>query len=1378
MTTKCSIGVPESHKKSLAHRPWAGQLLAIGVFFALVCCTRAAGTYYWDASAGTGPSDGNGNWYGTSNWWNVPGGTNYTWSGTGDEEFVIFGAGSGTAGTYFVTNNASVTQPLNVVFTNAGSYTIVTDGTDAGELQTIVSGGGTSALTNGFYVATNVTAVIDVPWRQVGSSDMVLGSNSVLTFGQGTFGTLGQMTFKGSGPALSTINATNGTWGGVNNPSGTTTADGVTFNVTGAAIVNFGTRFDIGRTANPGAGYPVANGVVNVGGPGASAQLNVNTSAGNNTGNHLQVSRGGPAVLNIMPGGSVSTLSYISGGTVISGNLRITPDSSSQGMVNMSGGTLNLGIGAGGTAGLTSANLTSITLFDATSPSATASAIFNLSGGLVGAKSIMIGNGATWSANPTNQVNISGGTLYLDAPNIKRLNGTGTNSAINLSGGTIGATASWQPACSVPLNLTNINGNITFQAADAGGNPFNISLSGALSGVGGLNKTGGGTLTLSGTNAYGGTTTVSNGTLAVSTLYSPANGPVVVDGSAGTPELSVQVNNVGQNWAVSGLSFNAGSPALDFNYGSFAPSTTVAPLQVGGNVAFGATPQITVEGSAIPVGTFPLVTYAGTLSGAVPSVVTLTLSGGSATASLVNNTSAKTISLVVSASTYNPALTWRAGDGFWDFASLNWLQGGSPTAYADGDAVLLDDTASGTSPITVTLNTAVNPSSVTVNDSAKSYVITGSGGIGGSTSLTKDGTGTLTLTATNTYTGGTVLNAGQLNINYGGNGAASSAIGSGPLTIKLGAVIDNTSGQSVALLTPIAENWNDDFTFVGSTNLNTGLGNVTLGSGTVSLTVSSNTLEVDGLISDNGSGYGIAKTGNGTLVLSNANNFSGGLTLSAGTLDLNQGGAAGTGALALSGGTLDNTSGGEVALTVGSVQWKNSFTFNGSSSLDLGSAPISIGSLTMTINSNTLYTEGALEGANTSLTMNGPGTWTIGGSTLNNGGFGLTINSGLVNFDRGFLYPSVNSSVTVNTNATVYMLNPVGTQMALASSFTLNGGLVELNGDNGEIFQSITFDSGTLQNSSGSAEFNLTGPLSLVGTNCDFNLTNNSSLEVDAIVSNTGSLYETGNGTLTLSSNNLYTGDTVIAGGTLALTGIGSISNSVVIDVSNGATLDVTLRGDQTLTLNNGQSLTGNGSINGGLVAASGSTVAPGGTVTTGTLTVTNNVTLNGTLQLNLNSTNTPTSSQLVSASGTITYGGTLSVTNTGPALTAGATFQLFPAAITTFAGYNLATTDASGNVYTWNNKVAVNGSIQVATVTPPSTINPSPGTLLVSLTGDTLNLAWPTNAGWLLQAQTNSLATGLSTTWITVLGSGTETNTSITIDPNNGAVFYRMVHP
>ena len=56
---------------------------------------------------------------------------------------------------------------------------------------------------------------------------------------------------------------------------------------------------------------------------------------------------------------------------------------------------------------------------------------------------------------------------------------------------------------------------------------------------------------------------------------------------------------------------------------------------------------------------------------------------------------------------------------------------GTRSLNPPGDAVVFEDTKSGVSPITVTLNIAVNPLSVTVSNSTKDYTISGSGGIGG-----------------------------------------------------------------------------------------------------------------------------------------------------------------------------------------------------------------------------------------------------------------------------------------------------------------------------------------------------------------------------------------------------------------------------------------------------------------------------------------------------------------------------------------------------------------------------------------------------------------------------------------------------------------------
>ncbi len=118
---------------------------------------------------------------------------------------------------------------------------------------------------------------------------------------------------------------------------------------------------------------------------------------------------------------------------------------------------------------------------------------------------------------------------------------------------------------------------------------------------------------------------------------------------------------------------------------------------------------------------------------------------------------------------YNPLdVSWAVGDGVWDVDSTaNWDDGFGPAVYYErggiGDNVTFDDTASGTSPITITLDTNVYPSAVMV-DSAKDYTITGTGSINGvDTVLTKTGDGTLTLGITDSgYAAGTLISGGAV----------------------------------------------------------------------------------------------------------------------------------------------------------------------------------------------------------------------------------------------------------------------------------------------------------------------------------------------------------------------------------------------------------------------------------------------------------------------------------------------------------------------------------------------------------------------------------------------------------------------------------------
>ncbi len=74
-----------------------------------------------------------------------------------------------------------------------------------------------------------------------------------------------------------------------------------------------------------------------------------------------------------------------------------------------------------------------------------------------------------------------------------------------------------------------------------------------------------------------------------------------------------------------------------------------------------------------------------------------------------------------------------------------------------------------------------------------------------------------------------------------------------------------------------------------------------------------------------------------------------------------------------------------------------------------------------------------------------------------------------------------------------------------------------------------------------------------------------------------------------------------------------------------------------------------------------------------------------------------------------------------------------------------------------------------------PSAININPPPLIVNNLGGIMGLSWPTNAGWTLQQQTNSLSIGLNTNWTDVYGSSGMTSTNVAIDPTKPSVFYRL---
>ncbi len=167
----------------------------------------------------------------------------------------------------------------------------------------------------------------------------------------------------------------------------------------------------------------------------------------------------------------------------------------------------------------------------------------------------------------------------------------------------------------------------------------------------------------------------------------------------------------------------------------------------------------------------------------------------------------------------------------------------------------------------------------------------------------------------------------------------------------------------------------------------------------------------------------LSKSGGGALTLSTANAFGGGVTLSEGTLNINNASALGTGRLTIAGGMLDNTSGNLVTLASNNPQaWDADFTFLGSGDLNLGTGEVlPNASRLVTVNNRSLTVGGGISG-DIGLTKAGPGTLNLGGpntytgATTNSSGL-LAITGGLVN----------SAGVLATDGATTIISGPVDT---------------------------------------------------------------------------------------------------------------------------------------------------------------------------------------------------------------------------------------------------------------------------------------------------------------------------------------------------------------
>ncbi len=441
----------------------------------------------------------------------------------------------------------------------------------------------------------------------------------------------------------------------------------------------------------------------------------------------------------------------------------------------------------------------------------------------ISAGTLQLGNSAALGSSTTVSA-ASGGTLDFDGQAI------GSGVPLNNFAGIIVNSSSTTASFAGTINATT---SASFSVAGAN----NLTLSGVIGGSGSLTDSDSGTLTLSGQNNYSGATAIQNGILAIGannalpvgtsvTLGSGSIGGILrlgdattgynqtlaglytsgtggdtanhVWGGSSTTNSTLKLNISGSDTYAGGLGGGAGAYKLNFALEKSGTGTLVLAASgngssfvnyLGGTTIDSGTLQIGDGGAdgLLPAGSLGTDAIAnnGTLSFDRSDTFTLytamTISGSGN----VIQAGSGTLS-IYSANTYTGSTTISAGT--LQVGNSAALGSSTSVSSASGGILDLDGQAIGSG---VKLNnfagTIVNSSSTAASfagainaTTSASFAVAGannitlSGAIGGSGSLTVWDTGKLTLSGTNTFTGGTVIGAGTLNIN------TDAALGTAP----------------------------------------------------------------------------------------------------------------------------------------------------------------------------------------------------------------------------------------------------------------------------------------------------------------------------------------------------------------------------------------------------------------------------------------------------------------------------------------------------------------------------------------------------------------------------------------------------------------------
>ncbi len=972
-----------------------------------------------------------------------------------------------------------------------------------------------SGATNTYTGATNVTG-----GSLLATTTGALGQNSAVTVASGA--TLGVNASQTIGSLAGAGTVTNGSTGarilttGGDNTS-TTFSGGIQNGVSAAAttaLVKAGSGIFTLSGTNTYTGTTSVNaGTVHGGAANAFSAASAHTVAAGavlDLGGFNQaitslagagtVTNTGGAAAILTTGGATTFSGVIEDGTATTGMAKVgagiftlTGSNTYTGLTTISAGTLQVGNGATGSVAGDILNNGAL--------------IFNRTGVIPNYGGNISGSG-TLAKSGASTLTLTGDNTYTGATTISgtgsRLQGGAENAFSAASAHTLG-TGTFLDLGGFDQSIGSLagtgrvtNAGVSAATLTTGGNNTSTSYSGIIQnevGVTGLNKVGSGTLTLLGTNTYTGATTVNSGTLSAAATGALGQNSAVTVASSAT--LGINISQSIGSLIGAGTVTNGSAVARALTTGGDGTSTAFSGVIQNG--AGAASMALTKVGG----GTF-------TLSGANAYTGATAVNAGTLQGAAVNAFSA------VSAHTVAAGAVLDLG-GFNQTVAA--LAGAGTVTNAGGAAATLTAGGNGTS----------TTFSGIIEDGA------------GTTGLTKVGAGTLTLTGGSTFTGGTTISAGALQV---GSGAIGSITGD---ILNNSALIFNrtgtlTYGGDISGSGTVTKSGTGALTLTGDSSF---LGGTTISAGTLQLGNGGTAGSITGNIVDNGvlainrsdaltlagtiSGTGtLSKAGAGTLTLTGNNSYAGTTTISAGTLQLGDGGTTGS----IIGGIVDNAT----------------LAFNRSNALTYGGVISGTGALvqdgagTLTLTANNTYAAGTTINAGT-LQLGSGGN---AGSVTGNIG-----NDGALIFNRG--------------NAQTY----AGDISGSGSVTKIGGNTLTLTGNN-TFAGGTTISAGTLQIGSGTLG-SITGD---IVDNSALIFNRSDALTYGGAISGTGAVTKAGVGTLTLTGNSGYTGGTTISAGTLQI-GNGGTTGSVAGNLVNNGIFIF----DRSNALTYAGSISGTGSL-------------------------------------------------------------------------------------------------------------------------------------------------------------------------------------------------------